>query len=664
MKKNNIFTIFAAAGLMAMLAAGCQKDTVMLTASISSFGGDSKTVIGNDVWPDFVVGDEICINQIGNGLLGGNPVAGQTGRNNIPVEVEHADTYHAVYPAEYVTGISGNTFSLDLPRVQRFDTNADGQQIIKVPMGAIDDGAGHLPFTNLGTLLAITVTNNIDSSDLEDCIIDSIQVIASSAGLCGSAVVEDITSPERCVKTLSRGKNTVSLVGSNGGSMNVHLDRHATSRTYYVSLPYISDEVDNRYTIKVFLADDEFTIRYTKTQANAYSGCIPLSYYSRVPFPLTENPIKIPKDIDGLYSIGVAAGSLHYVNGKLQYDTIKVDFAPMGNLQAYVDANGNPIEWRFAPNQWDILNVNTYPNYSNSGVSANIGVTEGWVDLFNHNLVDASGAHITNYGLSINDTESFYYYRDSITYHTNTRNYASGANIRFRDWGLEPDVIDAIGHNWMTLSNGEWGFLLGYTTNNVTGTRENNEERFSGESDYGDVTVHGAIGCVFLPDFWHATGSLADLTPVDREGKISFLSSYTDEQWEIMEEAGAIFLPSNPCRLGNGYLDLETNAKGGLYMTSDWQPAHPIHNHNHSYETGTTELRYGYAVRLAYLPVRVHHEVDADGHEHTIITPVQIDNYHYNESHQAARGATGSNAGDYCLLVHDIGDPIEQAPRH
>ena len=164
--------------------------------------------------------------------------------------------------------------------------------------------------------------------------------------------------------------------------------------------------------------------------------------------------------------------------------TKQVKFAP-GNLQYKASAN----IWRFAEHQYD------YIGDANNNISSTY---DGWIDLF-------------GWGTGNNPTNKSDDYKDYQT---------------FVDWGI--NTVGAYSPNtWRTLSGDEWSYLY--------------SSRLYADSLYGVATINGIHGMILLPDNW--------LTPLgirfDKGFSLEWnLNIYTAEEWEILENAGAVFLPA------------------------------------------------------------------------------------------------------------------------
>ena len=164
--------------------------------------------------------------------------------------------------------------------------------------------------------------------------------------------------------------------------------------------------------------------------------------------------------------------------------TKQVKFAP-GNLQYKASTN----IWRFAEHQYD------YIGDANNNISSTY---DGWIDLFGW----GTGNNPTNKSDDRKDYQTFV------------------------DWGM--NTIGAYPPNtWRTLSGDEWSYLY--------------SSRLYADSLYGVATINGIHGMILLPDNW--------LTPLgirfDKGFSLDWnLNIYTAEEWEILENAGAVFLPA------------------------------------------------------------------------------------------------------------------------
>ncbi len=196
-------------------------------------------------------------------------------------------------------------------------------------------------------------------------------------------------------------------------------------------------------------------------------------------------------------------------------ETKQVQFAK-GNLQYHCKNQ----EWRFAESQLTALGT------QNENIS---DTYDGWIDLFGRSTAK------TNYGV---DTS------------TQIGNY----NGNFVDWGA------TMGTGWRTFTIDELKYLLGW--------------RGKGRTDFankwGVAQVNGINGLILLPDDWNLPDNIAAFFTFN-SGKSSNdfaeQNKYTAEQWQIMEEAGAVFLPITGLREKNSMV--ENESENGYYWTAD-----------------------------------------------------------------------------------------------
>lgn len=185
-------------------------------------------------------------------------------------------------------------------------------------------------------------------------------------------------------------------------------------------------------------------------------------------------------------------------------ETKKVHFSK-GNLQATTTDLGANWTWAFAEHQWDYIGDAA----ANNAINGNGIVTaNGTVDLFGWSTAT------TYYGIS-----------NSLT---NISVYLGS----FVDWSA------TIGDGWHTSSIDEWVYL------------------FYGRTDaahlFGMGSVNGVNGTILLPDNWagdkfrDTENGLADQVDFyyNENGTNFSFHTYTAEQWDTMEKAGAVFLPA------------------------------------------------------------------------------------------------------------------------
>ena len=257
------------------------------------------------------------------------------------------------------------------------------------------------------------------------------------------------------------------------------------------------------------------TTYYVRAYASNSAGT---SYGNEVTFTTLPHPNTAPEGaIPALFSIS---------------ETQQVFFSK-GNLQ-YQASTGT---WRFAEHQWDYVGGNGYGTVYENGVQCdNTQISQtysGWIDLFgwatsgwNNNNHYYQPWDTENTGWSI-DGYGYGYWDGEYAYYSMWGDYAN------MDWG----VYNAISNGgneaglWRTLDSGSFRYII------------NERPHAAYLQSYG--SVNGVSGRIILPDAW-----------IQPEG-VTFIGSSTNnynlEEWRIMENAGAVFLPSSGQRIGTSY---------------------------------------------------------------------------------------------------------------
>lgn len=222
--------------------------------------------------------------------------------------------------------------------------------------------------------------------------------------------------------------------------------------------------------------------------------------------------------IDGLFTINENGNQVRFSRGNLQYQ------ASTGT-------------WRFAENQWDYVGTQySYEGHAGGTVSGSDNVYisstySGWIDLFgwgtsgwnNGNTYyqpwDAqnNGDYNTGYG---------YGPTNGINYNYNLTN-----NYSYADWGIFNPISNGDNHSniWRTLTIGEWLHVL-YMRTTSSGIR------------FAMAKVNNVYGLILLPDDWSSSTYFLNDT---NNSNASFSSNVigTAQQWSILEQYGAVFLP-------------------------------------------------------------------------------------------------------------------------
>lgn len=216
--------------------------------------------------------------------------------------------------------------------------------------------------------------------------------------------------------------------------------------------------------------------------------------------------------LNGVFTIGYNK-SVRFSQGNLQFN------ATAGSHQR---ADGTTAQgtWRFAEHQWDMIgeaNSNISPTY------------DGWIDLFCWGTSgwDSGANEWQPYSASSNGYD---FIPGGDENNDLTGNYA------YADWGIYNPISNGgnIPGLWRTMTDDEWYYLL--------------TSRPKASDLYCQAIVNDVSGLVILPDEWKPADNL-HFSADNTEGWNA--NEYTTDEWEQMENAGAIFLPAGGDRVEN-----------------------------------------------------------------------------------------------------------------
>lgn len=186
-----------------------------------------------------------------------------------------------------------------------------------------------------------------------------------------------------------------------------------------------------------------------------------------------------------------------------------------GNMQY----NAVSDTWRFAENQYDYIGDANY----------NISETyDGWIDLFGWGTSGWNGGAVAYQPWSSSQVISDYNPGGS-AYNDLTGECAEA------DWAWHNPISNGGNRNhlWRTMTTAEWQYLLG--------------QRADAENKYGFATIDGQYrGLVILPDEW----TLPEGLTFSPKGSSYNRNTYSLDEWQRMQTAGAIFLPAAGNRWG------------------------------------------------------------------------------------------------------------------
>lgn len=230
-------------------------------------------------------------------------------------------------------------------------------------------------------------------------------------------------------------------------------------------------------------------------------------------------PIEAPVGaIDGLFTINNEGEKVFFSMGNLQYDM---------NLGI----------WSFMEHQYDMVEVlgqDVGQNYA----TQNIVSLFGWsTSGYNH------GAHCYQ---PWSTSSTYYDYHPYGNHNFNLYDQTGQA-----DWGYNAIANGGnTEHLWRTLTTEEWDYLI-ETRDTPSGIR------------FAKARVGEVNGVILLPDDW--SGSYFSLNFPNVTNVYYENNSISMEQWEVIEQHGAVFLPAAGYRLGTDILNMGSS---GHYWSS------------------------------------------------------------------------------------------------
>ena len=238
----------------------------------------------------------------------------------------------------------------------------------------------------------------------------------------------------------------------------------------------------------------------------------------------TIKPDILETDTDSEPLFSVADGrQVLFSKGNLLFSTV--------GTHATAESDSVQGTFRFAEHQYDYLGE----------ANANISDTNsGWIDLL---CWGSSGWHVSPNSLKDGD-----YDIESLC-----------GSEAYADWGVYNTIgSDPVG-TWRTLTREEWDYLINQrAASTVDGTDS---------ARYAEATVAGTKGLIIFPDRFVRPEGIAPIQNINHNNfTISFSDNvYTAEQWTLLEQAGAVFLPAAGFR---GATWLSTVGEGGSYWAS------------------------------------------------------------------------------------------------
>ena len=249
------------------------------------------------------------------------------------------------------------------------------------------------------------------------------------------------------------------------------------------------------------------TTYYARAYATNSKG---ISYGEEVSFTTQSYGSDVPEGgVNALFSINENGDKVWFSKGNLQYQ-------PSSNT------------WRFAENQWNVCDTTLNEHVSSDYAEG----SSAWIDLFGWGTSGYNHGAVNYQPWSTNSTASNY-----IAYGQAESNLFDQTGKA--DWGYNAISNGGNTENsgWCTLTKEEWNYLL--------------TERPKASKLYGQGQVAGMNGLIILPDDWMLPSGFSFIS-----GLSHWKNNYTDEQWQKMELAGAVFLPAAGMREGTKLLHM------------------------------------------------------------------------------------------------------------
>ncbi len=260
---------------------------------------------------------------------------------------------------------------------------------------------------------------------------------------------------------------------------------------------------------------------YTYSYTNA-AGCASVdTLHLTIIAPFDANGASI-----ALFSIS-ATKQVRFSKGTLQYTTTGTHT---------VNGGGTAVgTWRFAEHQYD------YIGDDNANISSSY---TGWIDLFGWGTSGWSSGANAYQPWSTSESVADYKPGGELT------NDLTGAYAN-ADWG----VYNAISNGgnqaglWRALTNDEWDYMLSSR---------------GGTYRFVKATVNGISGLIIFPDGFTLPADIV-VNSNNISGAAYTTNIYSIDQWNVLEEAGCIFLPAGGHRNGT---EIMFAGEHGIHWTS------------------------------------------------------------------------------------------------
>lgn len=502
--------IFALIILGTTVFSSCQKDEYFKTLIAKQEGFlslSSKSYINNAHYSCWETGDLVYINNAETS----NTVS-VSGESSIITDVTAESPYYALHTNYKVSGYNNGTFSFVIPVNDVYSEDASGHQRINAPMYSYSS-TDHLQFHNAFGLMQF----NLSYVDANYPILEYIEV-QSTVNISGNA-------------SINVQSGALQMESSNVFNIRrliVNQTLTNTSKSFYLPIPPCTN---GQFTIRLgFRATNGDKVIYERK--------------STVGNTMTRNFIATPVQTSNFQS----AATVFYGLLSGQFDvsaSSKVRFA-QGNLR-YTTTGTHSVNGGGSDTGAFALSNHQYDFIGSDNANISSPTYTGWIDLFGWGTSGwNSGATCYVPRSTSNDGSEYCPGLDS----TNTKNHKNclTGDYANADWG----VYNAISNAGSTPN-----YLRCFTYAEYNYLKTHNSGIATGSIEVGGNVINGMI---ILPKVWSLpqgcsfTGGIANNFNTN---------SYTEAQWQLMEAAGAVFLPAAGHRNGTSF-----NTSNNYYWSS------------------------------------------------------------------------------------------------
>lgn len=285
-------------------------------------------------------------------------------------------------------------------------------------------------------------------------------------------------------------------------------------------------------------------------------------------FQETSHPIGA---IPGLFTINNQGEQVYFSKGNLQY----------------IGSASLPY-WKFAEHQWDYLGTTTNQNSVERNVDRDLF---GWGTSGYHDTNDPMNSNYSPWSTST--LTDYYGPSNSMP----SQNLTEGsANY---DWGVFNPINNGgnIANIWRTLTggeNGEWNYIFNVRSASMVNGTFN--------ARYVKARVANVSGVILFPDSYTHPISVLPPTGINSPATGYYTNIYSESDFELMENAGAVFLPTAGYR---NRTDLYNGGVAGYYWSTTHESSRYAFNLDFSSDNidalNAKRFRYlGLSVRLVY----------------------------------------------------------------